>query len=332
MVASTFATTTSTSANLKTTPITTENYGLAESQVIFTSYVEKIATATNTNGLGVFMHNKKGADPKDRTVMRINLDTLYSLAILNLTEGATLIMHDINGRYQTAWIISEEHYNPFAFNSAGGYTLTQENVGTRYVMVAIRTQANTADPEDVAQANALQEQLVLKQADCGNYMASDQWDMSEMLAMRAKYEQLVKEKSIPVDVMFGKKGEVLLENHNCGTAVGWGGFTPEEAVYLMKNPSSDAAHSLTLKDVPVNAFWSITIYDKDGYPQGDVYNINSAFATPNVDGSVTINFGGEHEAPNCMDIFEGWNYTLRMYQPTEEYFNGSWTQPKLQLA
>lgn len=332
MVASTFATTTSISANLKTTPITAENYGLAESQVIFTSYVEKIATATNTSGLGVFMHNKKGADPKDRTVMRINFDTLYSFAILDLTEDATLIMPDTNGRYQTAWIISEEHYNPFAFNSAGTYTLTQENVGTRYVMVGIRTQANTADPEDVAQANSLQEQLVLKQADYGNYVASDQWEMSEMLAMRAKYEKLVKEKSIPVDVMFGKKGEIPLENHNCGTAVGWGGFTPEEAVYLFKYPSSNAAHSLTLKDVPVNAFWSITVYDKDGYPQGDVYNINSAFATLNVDGSVTINFGGEREAPNHMDIFEGWNYTLRMYQPTEEYFNGSWTQPELQLA
>ena len=102
MAASTFATTTtSTSANLKTTPITAENYGLAESQVIFTSYVEKIATTTNTSGLGVFMHNKKGADPKDRTVMRINFDTLYSFAILDLIEDATLIMPDTNGRYQT---------------------------------------------------------------------------------------------------------------------------------------------------------------------------------------------------------------------------------------
>merc|ERR1719247_774991 len=132
--------------------------------------------------------------------------------------------------------------------------------------------------------------------------------------------------------MFGKKGEVPLENHNCGTAVGWGGFTPEEAVYLFTYPSSDAAHTLTLKDVPVNAFWSITVYDKDGFPQGDVYNINSAFATPSADGSVTIHFGGDREAPNYMDIFEGWTYTLRMYQPTEEYFNGSWTQPELQLA
>ncbi len=34
----------------------------------------------------VRMHLKEGADPKDRTVMRINFDTLYSFAIVEPTE------------------------------------------------------------------------------------------------------------------------------------------------------------------------------------------------------------------------------------------------------
>jgi hypothetical protein len=46
------------------TILTDENFALAESQIIFQSYVSKIATATNTNGVGVFMHNRKAADPK----------------------------------------------------------------------------------------------------------------------------------------------------------------------------------------------------------------------------------------------------------------------------
>jgi len=44
----------------KVTPVTNEYYSLAETQVIIASYVKKIAAATNTNGMGVWMNNKKG--------------------------------------------------------------------------------------------------------------------------------------------------------------------------------------------------------------------------------------------------------------------------------
>ncbi|MBW2710249.1 MAG: hypothetical protein JRD04_13535, partial [Deltaproteobacteria bacterium] len=58
-----------------TTTVTDENYGLAETQVIIAGYVKKIAAATGSNGMGVWMNNKKGANPKDRDVMRKNYDT-----------------------------------------------------------------------------------------------------------------------------------------------------------------------------------------------------------------------------------------------------------------
>ena len=84
------------------TVLTDENFGLAESQMIFAKYVKDIAAKTKTNGVGVFMHNKKAANPKDKTVVRINFDTQYSIAILDLTEEATLTMPETNGRYQSA--------------------------------------------------------------------------------------------------------------------------------------------------------------------------------------------------------------------------------------
>ena len=75
-----------------------------------------------------------------------------------------------------------------------------------------------------------------------------------------------------------------------------------------------------------------TVYDAEGYPQGDVYNINSAFAVPDEDGFYTIHFGGDKDAVNYMDIFEGWNIALRIYEPTEAYFNGEWVMPELVLV
>ncbi len=310
------------------TVVTDENYALAESQIIFSDYLGKIAAVTGTNGTGVFLHLKKGADPKDRAIMRINFDTIYSTAIVDLTEDAILTMPETNGRYQSAWIITEEHYNPIAFVEPGVYTLTQENVGSRYATVAIRTQANTADPADLAIANALQEELKLEQKDRGSYVPSHSWDMDEVLAMRAKYSAIGKEEGITSEVMFGKKGEVPLKEHNVGTAQGWGGLTAERAVYPSYYGESTEPQKLTLNDVPTAAFWSITIYDAEGYPQGDVYNINSQFAVPNEDGSFTIHFGGDKEAVNYMDIFEDWNFALRIYEPTEAYFNGEWVMPE----
>ncbi|MCJ7814809.1 MAG: DUF1254 domain-containing protein [Xanthomonadales bacterium] len=278
------------------------------------------------------MHNKIGPDPKDRTIMRINFDTLYSFAVVDLAEDAVLTMPETNGRSQSAWIVTDEHYNPMAFVEPGTYTLTRENVGRRYATIAIRTQANMSDPADLAIANDLQEQLKLEQKDRGSYQASGNWDMAEILAMRARYQQIAKEEGTTSEVMFGEKGEVPLKEHNAGAAMGWGGLTPARTVYPMYFPESAQPQTLTLKDVPAGNFWSITIYDGEGYPQGKIYNINSQFAVPKEDGSVTIHFGGDENADNYMDIFDGWNFSLRIYEPTAAYFNGEWVLPELKIV
>ncbi|MEE8568848.1 MAG: DUF1254 domain-containing protein [Anaerolineales bacterium] len=319
-------------SEVQTTVVTDENYDRAESEVIFAGYLQQIAAATGTNGTGEWLHLREGADPKDRTVMRINFDTLYSSVIVDLTEDAVLTMPETNGRYQSAWFITDEHYNPMAFVEPGTYTLTQENVGSRYVMIAIRTQVNVADPADVAIVHEIQDQLKLEQKAKGAFVPSGNWDMEEVLAMRAKYQEIGKAEGITSEQMFGKKGEVPLKEHNVGTAMGWGGLTPERAVYPSIYAESVEPQTLTLKDVPAGAFWSITVYDAEGYPQGDVYNINSAFAVPEDDGSFTIHFGGDKDAVNYMDIFENWNLALRIYEPTEAYFNGEWVMPELELA
>ena len=69
-----------------------------------------------------------------------------------------------------------------------------------------------------------------------------------------------------------------------------------------------------------------------GCPQSDIYNINSQFAVPNEDDSVTIHFGGDENADNHMDIFEGWDFALRIYELTEAYLNGEWALPELEVV
>jgi len=318
-------------SEVKTTVVTDENYARAESEIILAGYVQKIAAATGTNGMGVWMHLREGADPKDRTVMRINFDTLYSFAIVDLTEDAVLTMPETNGRYQSAWFITDEHYNPMAFIEPGTHTLTQEDMGSRYIMIGMRTQVNVADPADLAIVHEIQDQLKLEQNAKGDFAPSATWDMEEVLAMRAKYENIGKAEGLKSEQMFGKKGEVPLKEHNAGAAMGWGGLTEERAVYPTIFSESAEPQTLTLKDVPAGAFWSVTVYDAEGFAQGDVYNINSAFAVPEDDGSVIIHLGGDKGTVNYMDIFENCNVSLRIYEPTEAYFNGEWVMPELEI-
>ena len=313
-------------------PVTKENYSEAETQTIFAKYIADVSAATCTVGLGTILNLQKAADPKDRTVIRINFDTLYSWLILDLTTPATFTLPQTNGRYQSAMVVNGQGY-VYVEKEPGDYTLTEDEVGSRYALVAFRTGVNIQDPDDVAQAQALQAKLSVTQAKTGEYVQPNQWDLEQMMALRAAYNEERNEKGVKSESLFGRPGEVTPEQNNMGVAVGIGGLPKEGAVYLFYTPSSSEPQMLTLKDVPNgdNAFWSLTVYDKDGFPVGENFNVNSAFAEADAQGDVTLHFGGDTTQPNYLEIYPGWNATFRIYNPKPAYFDGSWARPELEL-
>jgi hypothetical protein len=91
---------------------------------------------------------------------------------------------------------------------------------------------------------------------------------------------------------------------------------------------------LTVRDVPVDGFWSISVYNADGFFEPNdrgAYSVNNITATPNDDGSITVRFGGD-DGPNLIPIMDGWNYTVRLYRPRPEILDGSWTFPAVEPA
>ena len=313
------------------TEITASNYAIAETEVILSEYVQKISKATCSGGVGVFRHLRTAMDPADRTIVRPNFDTLYSFAVLDLKNPATIVMPKTD-RLMILSIVSGEHYMPLVVSEPGSYSITEELVGTRYAFSIIRTQVNMNDANDIKKVASVQDKVEIIQSKKGEFVQTKNWDKDERLSMRSEYLKKQKEKGVTSKDMFGKKGEVSPENRNIGVAYGWGGLPEKAAVYpVIPIPSSSSEMVLTLKDVPIadNAFWSVTIYDKDGFVQGENFNINSSFAKQQSKGDYELHFGKNSAQENFLEIYPGSNATLRIYSPQKPYFDGSWKVPTL---
>jgi hypothetical protein len=136
---------------------------------------------------------------------------------------------------------------------------------------------------------------------------------------------------------FGTKDQVDPVSHLIGTAMGWGGNPERDATYMGVTPARNdgsTVYRLNVKNVPVDGFWSVSVYDAEGYfakNPYDAYALNNITAKKDADGSVAIQFGGcDGKIPNCLPTMKGWNYTVRLYRPRDEILNGTWKFPEAQ--
>jgi hypothetical protein len=270
----------------------------------------------------------------NQIVIRMNRDTLYSSIVVDISKGAVITIPDTGDRYISVMIVNEDHYINNVYHDAGSYNLTMDEFHTPYVMVAVRTLADSSDPADIEKVNAIQDQITVDAVSARPYTHPNY----DPVSYKTTYGPLIELSRGISDAKrtFGKKEEVDPVRHLLGTAWGWGGLPEHEASYLNVEPNLPVgAYQLNVKDVPVDAFWSVSVYNKDGFfdeNEYDAYSVNNISGTPNQDGSFTIHFGGDPESVNYLPIQEGWNYTVRLYQPRAEILDGTWTFPTVKAV
>jgi len=275
-------------------------------------------------------HNRLPTPLDKQNVIRMNRDTLYSFATVDISKGATIIMPDAGKRYMSLMVINNDGYINKVFHGGGTYKLTMKEFDTHYVVLIVRTLVNAAEDADIKAANALQDKMKIDAASAKPFVMPNY----DKKSYEATYKPLLElSKGVPdTRKMFGKKADVDPVRFILGSAFGWGGLPIEEAYYLNVNPNLPIGeYQVTVKDVPVDAFWSISVYNKNGYFQKndlDAYSVNNISGKPNKDGSFTVHFGGcKDKRVNCLPLTEGWNYAVRLYQPRKEILDGTWKFP-----
>nr|WP_272212829.1 DUF1254 domain-containing protein [Marinicella sp. W31]MDC2878752.1 DUF1254 domain-containing protein [Marinicella sp. W31] len=311
-------------AAAETIVVNVDNFDRAQTDMEFDGIIE-MAGGINK------LHSNRTPTPIDKqNVIRMNRDTLYSLGVVDISKGATITMPEAGKRYMSLMVINNDGYVNDVFYGAGAHKLTMEKFGTPVVGLIFRTLVNASDEADLVEAHKLQDKIEISAGSDTAFKMPD-YDETSYKATLEPILDLAKGLKRYVHT-FGSKEDVDPVHFLIGTASAWGGLPDKDAVYINVQPDLPVGeYEITVKDVPVKGFWSVSLYDAQGYFKENAlhaYNLNNLIAKPNSDGSYTIRFGGCGEGiENCLPIMDGWNYAVRMYEPEQAVLDGSYTFP-----
>ena len=308
------------------------------SEIVFVDNFVRAETArmfddimVQTGGLNEWVHLRAPTPLDKQPVIRMNRDTLYSGSIVDISRGAVVTLPDVGDRYLSMMVVNEDHFINKVLRDPGRHELTVDDYDTPFVHLSMRLFVDPDDPDDLAIVNAAQDALRLETDSAGPYRHPD-YDAASLDHTRSLLLQLMKD--VPDSRgAFGSRAEVDPIRHLLGTAAGWGGLPESEASYVIDSEPRPARHErVAFRDVPVDAFWSITVYNRDGYFEPnpyDRYSFNSITATTDDDGTVSIDFDvDDHGYANHLPVVDGWNYAIRMYRPRQEIIDGRWAPPE----
>lgn len=305
------------------------NYITAQTAMQFETYQKQ------AGGVNKVLNVREPVPVDNQPTIRMNRDTLYSFIVVDISEGATVTLPDAGSRYRSMMVVNEANFINAVYLDSGAHALTKEQFGSDHVWIGIRTLVDSNSAADIKAVHDLQDGIKIEAKSNKPFVAKDYDEASYKATLAALLEL---GKGVPNSRgWFGSREDTTPIGHLIGTAVGFGGLPQKHAFYLNVNPQLPVGeYQFTAKDVPVRAFWSVSLYNDKGYfqknPQG-AYNFNSVNATKNADGSITIHFGGcDDGRANCLPIMEGWNYGVRLYEPEKAILDGSFVFPTVEAV
>lgn len=292
----------------KTSPIivTQENFPTAYSDLRMGMTIKR------TGGVNKFFEGQTpSSNPEEQLVVRMNRDTYYSSAVIDVSEDAFITIPETE-RYISIQIIDENHETQPMIYGPGKHKITGK---TKHVLVVVRAL------EDEARRNLLIE------AESNKPYIMKEWDMESFKKLEAE-GNAVFVNEYDQSKAFGSKetGQTTYMNY-IGAAGGWGGAMVVDNIYQSTDYLDiEGCYEMTFPDPKNKYFWSATVYNANGYLFNDVANISSEMnLVMNEDGTITVRFGCD-DMPNNIPIREGnttdkFSVIMRHYGPSDEVRN-----------
>lgn len=277
-------------------------------------------------GVNAFLHKRQLTPTDKQPVVRMNRDTYYSLAVIDVSQGASITIPEIpEGKYVSVQPVTEDHRIQAMKYGSGTFDLST-HFG-KHLYIVVRLDATFSE----AEAKEIQDKMQISAKSNEKFAATpvDKQSFYEVEdALKAKLRAIVKRdgptatKGMFTDQRDESNQLFTQEKYQVGAAIGWGGAQWKDNIYeLSGNYLAEGCYQLTFEDPKDIAFWSITVYDKKGFMFNDLANYSSNTATPNEDGTFTISFGCGPDASNNMEIDNPtgeFNLAVRHYQPTDK--------------
>jgi hypothetical protein len=277
-------------------------------------------------GVNNILHKRDLAPTDNQPVVRMNRDTYYSFAVVDVSKGATITMPEIDdGKYMSVQPVTQDHRIQAMRYGPGEFELTT-HTGTHLYLV-IRLDATLTGEE----AKDIQNKMFItaeSDTEFSTEPVNEQSFNAVENALKGKVSAIVARdganaiKGMFTDPRDDSQTLFSEEKYRVGAALGWGGAQVVDNVYeTSENYSSDNCYQAIFEDPENEAFWSITVYDKQGFMFNDLANFSSNTATANQDGTYTVSFGCGDDAPNNLETANKsgvFNVGVRHYQPTEK--------------
>jgi hypothetical protein len=302
-------------------------------------------------------------------VVRMNNDTYYKMVFTLLDNGPVVLgssasseerfssfqlMDDRNVNYRNI-IFPKGEYTLYHGEKPAQISGEAVEVPSSLSAVIVRVEVkNKNDPKDVAAAKAVFNGITVDGPAVTEMPKVDLLSgFDEKVATEAQRRMREKYTSTDLGELIARFDQevgtdISYLNLAAGTKCCWGGPDPSHSDYelIFKDESGETLdatkgnYTLTTEEPPVDAFWSITVYDTDRggflHPnKHDLYHINNTAAVRNPDGTVTFNFKqscGDSDQ-NCLEVPAGpFDLAARYYLPHDEVISKAWRLPKVKLA
>ncbi|MEM8546622.1 MAG: DUF1254 domain-containing protein [Pseudomonadota bacterium] len=291
------------------------NFTIAETDRYFADHSAEHAVNT-------FRHSREMSTVENQFVVRENRDVMYSHAVVDISEGATLVNPEWDV-FSVIQVIDENQYTIASIYPGEQQTFTPDDVALgNHLFLNMRTGVRSLDEAGFAEAHAHQDSVQIN-ANAATPYAPKGFEQSSLDETRARLTARMAEADQP-QYYFGTKDEVEPTQFLIASAVGIFGLPIKDAAYLNTIQPTGAARTgapsrITLPRPPLafdrGGFFSVTTYDEKGWIVTENYALNNNTAEANEDGSITFHFNASG-MPNNIDVVENWTMLVRLYAPS----------------